>query len=80
MSLKKQATYTEQELKDAKLAGFGRNKPKKKAFKTEKQANDYIEKYNRWVGWMKDKAKEGKEKRKKKEAKKSAKQTFSHLK
>ncbi len=53
--------YTDQELKDARSAGFKKKKPKKPKGKvTDQKLSAFISKMNNWTKELKEKAKIGK--------------------
>jgi len=56
----KALTFTNDDKRRARLAGFRKKAPKKPKGKTENSLENYIDRYNDWVKEMKDKAKEGK--------------------
>ncbi len=51
---------TNDEMRDARAAGFRKKKPRKPKSKTESSLLGYIERYNRWAKDLKEAAKEGK--------------------
>lgn len=55
------ASYSAEDLRNAKKAGFKAKKPKKPKAKTHASLTGYVERYNDWVKRMKETAKKGKE-------------------
>jgi len=56
----KALTFTNDDKRRARLAGFKKKAPKKPKGKTENSLQGYLSRYNDWVKEMKNKAKEGK--------------------
>jgi len=56
----KALTFSSDDKRRARLAGFRKKAPKKPKGKSENSLENYLSRYNDWVKDMKDKAKEGK--------------------
>jgi len=52
-------SFTSQQIKDARRAGFKMKVPKKPKRKTEDSIQNYFVRYNNWVDRMKDAASQG---------------------